>query len=77
VAGLEKLEYRGYDSAGISLLAGAGAGIDSVRAIGPLAALRAALAQADAREHHQGPGDPRTRTARSQGSPRRSQTGSS
>jgi len=49
LAGLEKLEYRGYDSAGISLLAGAGTGIDSVRAVGPLAALRAALAQADAR----------------------------
>jgi glutamine---fructose-6-phosphate transaminase (isomerizing) len=36
--GLSKLEYRGYDSAGISLLCGDR--IDSVRAVGNLAALR-------------------------------------
>src|SRR3954471_23967040 len=42
LAGLEKLEYRGYDSAGISVLNGAG--IDSVRAVGNLDALRSALA---------------------------------
>ncbi len=40
VAGLEKLEYRGYDSAGISLLSDGR--IDSVRAVGNLANLRAA-----------------------------------
>jgi glutamine---fructose-6-phosphate transaminase (isomerizing) len=42
VAGLEKLEYRGYDSAGISLLHDGR--IDSVRAVGNLANLRAAVA---------------------------------
>ena len=41
VAGLEKLEYRGYDSAGISLLADGQ--IDSVRAVGNLANLRSEL----------------------------------
>jgi glucosamine--fructose-6-phosphate aminotransferase (isomerizing) len=41
VAGLEKLEYRGYDSAGISLLEDGR--IDSVRAVGNLANLRAEL----------------------------------
>jgi glucosamine--fructose-6-phosphate aminotransferase (isomerizing) len=41
VAGLEKLEYRGYDSAGISVLAGDR--IDTVRAVGNLSALRTAL----------------------------------
>jgi len=40
VAGLEKLEYRGYDSAGISLLEDGR--IDTVRAVGNLANLRAA-----------------------------------
>ncbi len=40
--GLEKLEYRGYDSAGISVLEGDR--IDAVRAVGNLSALRAALA---------------------------------
>jgi glucosamine--fructose-6-phosphate aminotransferase (isomerizing) len=44
--GLERLEYRGYDSAGISL-AGDGA-IESVRAVGNLAALREALDRAPA-----------------------------
>jgi glucosamine--fructose-6-phosphate aminotransferase (isomerizing) len=39
--GLEKLEYRGYDSAGISVLEGDR--IDAVRAVGNLSALRAAL----------------------------------
>ncbi len=41
VEGLEKLEYRGYDSAGISILSEGG--FDSVRAVGNLAALREAL----------------------------------
>jgi glucosamine--fructose-6-phosphate aminotransferase (isomerizing) len=39
--GLEQLEYRGYDSAGISVLAGDR--IDAVRAVGNLNALRTAL----------------------------------
>ncbi|MGI8413933.1 MAG: glutamine--fructose-6-phosphate transaminase (isomerizing) [Solirubrobacteraceae bacterium] len=42
LAGLEKLEYRGYDSAGISVLDGGR--IDAVRAVGNLGALRRALA---------------------------------
>ena len=41
IAGLEKLEYRGYDSAGLSLLEGDR--IDTVRAVGNLANLRAAV----------------------------------
>jgi glutamine---fructose-6-phosphate transaminase (isomerizing) len=44
LAGLENLEYRGYDSAGISVLEGDR--IDAVRAVGNLRALRGAL-QAD------------------------------
>src|ERR1700761_5533171 len=43
MAGLEKLEYRGYDSAGISVLEGDH--IDAVRAVGKLGALRSALDQ--------------------------------
>jgi glucosamine--fructose-6-phosphate aminotransferase (isomerizing) len=43
IAGLEKLEYRGYDSAGLALLDGGR--IDSVRAVGNLANLRAAVAE--------------------------------
>jgi glutamine---fructose-6-phosphate transaminase (isomerizing) len=41
LAGLEKLEYRGYDSAGISVLDGDH--IDAVRAVGNLSALRGAI----------------------------------
>src|SRR3954468_16554802 len=41
VAGLEKLEYRGYDSAGISLLMDGH--VETVRAVGNLANLRAAV----------------------------------
>jgi len=41
LAGLEKLEYRGYDSAGISVLADGR--VDAVRAVGNLEALRGAL----------------------------------
>jgi glucosamine--fructose-6-phosphate aminotransferase (isomerizing) len=41
IAGLEKLEYRGYDSAGISVIEDGR--IDSVRAVGNLANLRAAV----------------------------------
>ncbi|MBA2522127.1 MAG: glutamine--fructose-6-phosphate transaminase (isomerizing) [Solirubrobacterales bacterium] len=47
IAGLEKLEYRGYDSAGLSLLENGR--IDSVRAVGNLSNLRAAVeAESDA-----------------------------
>ena len=41
LAGLSKLEYRGYDSAGISVITGER--IDAVRAVGNLDALRAKL----------------------------------
>jgi glutamine---fructose-6-phosphate transaminase (isomerizing) len=43
LAGLKKLEYRGYDSAGISVIAGAD--IDSVRAVGNLQNLFDAVAE--------------------------------
>jgi glutamine---fructose-6-phosphate transaminase (isomerizing) len=43
VAGLEKLEYRGYDSAGISVIEDGR--IDSVRAVGNLENLRAAVTE--------------------------------
>ncbi len=49
IAGLEKLEYRGYDSAGISVISDGE--IDSVRAVGNLANLRAAV------EEHSANGD--------------------
>jgi glucosamine--fructose-6-phosphate aminotransferase (isomerizing) len=41
VAGLERLEYRGYDSAGVSVLEDGQ--VESVRAVGNLANLRAAM----------------------------------
>src|SRR5262249_19443477 len=41
IAGLEKLEYRGYDSAGVSVISDGE--IDSVRAVGNLANLRVAM----------------------------------
>ncbi len=41
VAGLEKLEYRGYDSAGVSVIEDGQ--VDSVRAVGNLSNLRAAM----------------------------------
>jgi glucosamine--fructose-6-phosphate aminotransferase (isomerizing) len=44
--GLEKLEYRGYDSAGISVLDGDR--VDAVRAVGNLSALRGAIERRDA-----------------------------
>ncbi len=43
--GLERLEYRGYDSAGISVLAGDR--IDAVRAVGNLSALKTAIGGRD------------------------------
>jgi glutamine---fructose-6-phosphate transaminase (isomerizing) len=45
LAGLEKLEYRGYDSAGISIQSDGR--LDSVRAVGNLAALRSAVSAPD------------------------------
>ncbi|HYB29321.1 MAG TPA: glutamine--fructose-6-phosphate transaminase (isomerizing) [Solirubrobacteraceae bacterium] len=44
LAGLEQLEYRGYDSAGIALMSDSGH-TQTVRAVGNLAALRAAVAE--------------------------------
>jgi glucosamine--fructose-6-phosphate aminotransferase (isomerizing) len=46
LAGLEKLEYRGYDSAGISIQSDGA--LQSVRAVGKLAALRDTIAASDA-----------------------------
>jgi glutamine---fructose-6-phosphate transaminase (isomerizing) len=43
--GLEKLEYRGYDSAGISIQGDGG--LDAVRAVGNLSQLRAAVERRD------------------------------
>lgn len=43
VAGLEKLEYRGYDSAGVAMLIPDG--VERVRAVGNLAMLKVALGQ--------------------------------
>jgi glucosamine--fructose-6-phosphate aminotransferase (isomerizing) len=43
VEGLRRLEYRGYDSAGLALHTGAEGGIEIVRAVGKLANLEAAL----------------------------------
>ncbi len=45
LAGLSRLEYRGYDSAGISMIAPGG--IESVRAVGNLERLRDAVAARD------------------------------
>jgi glucosamine--fructose-6-phosphate aminotransferase (isomerizing) len=45
IAGLQKLEYRGYDSAGISLLVDGR--IETVRAVGNLANLRRAVTEAN------------------------------
>src|SRR5579883_2883994 len=43
VEGLRRLEYRGYDSAGLALHTGAERGIEIIRAVGKLANLEAAL----------------------------------
>src|SRR5215203_1911005 len=51
LAGLEKLEYRGYDSAGLSLVDAGG--LDAVRAVGNLSCLRAAV-EARTRQEAQG-----------------------
>ncbi|HEY7256556.1 MAG TPA: glutamine--fructose-6-phosphate transaminase (isomerizing), partial [Solirubrobacterales bacterium] len=47
VAGLEKLEYRGYDSAGVSVIEDGR--VDSVRAVGNLSNLRAAIEEEEGR----------------------------
>lgn len=47
LAGLERLEYRGYDSAGFALLDGGDGVAESVRAVGNLAQLRAAAGTVD------------------------------
>jgi glutamine---fructose-6-phosphate transaminase (isomerizing) len=52
LAGLEKLEYRGYDSAGISVLKEDR--IDAVRAVGNLSALRGAIEACGGREGGRG-----------------------
>src|SRR3954454_24742377 len=46
LSGLEKLEYRGYDSAGISVLCDGS--FDSVRSVGNLSALRSAMGHREA-----------------------------
>jgi len=46
LSGLEKLEYRGYDSAGISIQADGQ--LESIRAVGNLSQLKAAVAERDA-----------------------------
>ena len=61
LAGLEKLEYRGYDCAGISVLNGGG--VDSVRAVGNLDALRSALAAQPAADGERAPRRRRARRA--------------
>ena len=48
LAGLQKLEYRGYDSAGISIQSEGQ--LDSVRAVGNLSALRAAVDELEAED---------------------------
>ena len=49
LSGLERLEYRGYDSAGLSLVTNGS--IDSVHAVGNLAHLRGAVAQRNGTLH--------------------------
>jgi len=52
LAGLSRLEYRGYDSAGISVIAEER--IEAVRAVGNLSALEAKLASNEARDRESG-----------------------
>src|SRR3954454_23880327 len=52
LAGLEKLEYRGYDSAGISMQSDGQ--LESVRAVGNLSALRAAVGRVAEEAEHAG-----------------------
>jgi hypothetical protein len=60
LAGLEKLEYRGYDSAGISIIAGDH--VDAVRAVGNLNALRMAIDGRDALDADSASGPPGSAT---------------
>ncbi|HYO28777.1 MAG TPA: glutamine--fructose-6-phosphate aminotransferase, partial [Azonexus sp.] len=46
VEGLKKLEYRGYDSAGLAVITGAG--IERIRSVGRVAELEAASASTSA-----------------------------
>lgn len=46
--GLEHLEYRGYDSAGMVVVDPSGAGLDRARAVGPVKALREAATRTSA-----------------------------
>src|SRR5215207_4555325 len=50
LAGLEKLEYRGYDSAGITVQGEHG--LEAIRAVGNLSYLRGAVAERDAAKDH-------------------------
>src|SRR5919109_380544 len=50
--GLERLEYRGYDSAGLSLVNGGT--IESVRSVGNLSRLREAVVAANGNGSHDG-----------------------
>jgi glucosamine--fructose-6-phosphate aminotransferase (isomerizing) len=61
LAGLEKLEYRGYDSAGVSVLEGDR--IDSVRAVGNLSFLREAVASRTTARVEDGSAPAQTATA--------------
>ena len=60
LAGLQKLEYRCYDSAGISVIAADGR-IESVRAVGNLAKLKAAIEAQEADESEVASPSPRAR----------------
>ena len=79
VAGLEKLEYRGYDSAGVSVIEDGE--VDSVRAVGNLANLRAAVERARrataasrSPRHRRPPASPTPAGPPTAGSPRRTPT---
>ena len=62
LAGLERLEYRGYDSAGFALLDGTEEVAESVRAVGNLSRLRAAAGTVDGTEATVGLGHTRWAT---------------
>ena len=64
LAGLEKLEYRGYDSAGLSMLLDDGT-IESVRAVGNLSRLRAAVVHSNGGDESDGAVATATRTVTS------------
>ena len=72
LAGLEKLEYRGYDSAGISVARRRR--VESVRAVGNLAALRRRDRRAPSRRRrrrrHRAPPTPRAPASATRAGPR-------